>query len=478
MNTLDNRTLLLIAGVLYVLLPLAVWLVLRWPRQSAPRTWAAGGVVGGIGLLFIGLRGQLPDLVSYAMGHPMLALGATLVAQSLRMDLGRPWPWHWLGLGTLAYAGTLAWLLPWAETHVLGTLIRSINLGVLMLLIVSAWQVGRYEESRNAKTIALVYGFQAVGVTANLVNALLGGDNIRTLEGQKVNVTVSLVTLVVALSASLSYLGLALERLRKKQMRLAGEEARARQWQARREALVLFDRERLMTMLSDSLGHAMAQPLTAALIRVQVAQRLLRSPEPDPRTLAETLEHVEGQLHRTSETVEQVRQWVRPPEIQPARLDLTRLLDELRRLLRQEIINRGIDMQWRWPDTPVWVHGDHLQLSQAVVQLLRNALEAVHPVGQNTPASRPQKPQIRVALVTTEDRVKLIVQDNGPGLPAQWLSDQNDQAAAPPTRLQGIGLFVVQSIVQQHRGQLVMANSARGGGHVTLALPLHSPIPA
>ncbi len=469
LSGLDNRTLLLVAGTLYVLLPLSTWLVLRWPRQVAPRVWTAGGVIGGIGLLLMGLRGHVPDGLSYVVGQPLLALGAALVAQSLRMDLGRPWPWSWLAAATGLYAGVLAILLPWANASVLGVLIRSVNLGVVLLLVVSAWQVGQREDSRNARTIAGVYGVQALGIMANLWNAILGTRDIQTLASQPVSVAVSLLTLLVALSASMAYLGLALERSVRLQVLSAREHARQQEWLARRDALVALDRERLMTVLTDSLGHAMAQPLTAAMVRVQMAQRLVRAPAQDGPLLQETLGHVVRQLRRTSDTIDQVRQWVRPPRFSTAPVDLSDLLQALGQLLRQEAINRGVRLDWHGLETPVWVSGDGLQLSQAVLQLVRNALQAVSEPAPSLKATA--RPQVRVQLETAGATARLRVTDNGPGFAQEWLQSMGQDGVRPPQRLQGMGLFVAQSIAHLHQGSLTLSNSVSGGACASLELP-------
>lgn len=461
-DALDNRTLLLIAGSLYVLLPLSTWLVLRWPRRAAPLVWAAGGMLGGTGLLLMGLRGEVPDLLSYVVGHPLLALGAALVAQSLRMDLGRPWPWPWLAGLTLAYAALLAFCLPWLGAALLGVLIRSVNLTVVILLVCSAWHIGQREHSRNAKTIAGAYIIQALGIAANLLSALLGSQDIQTLEAHTVSVSVSLLTLLVALTASLAYLGLALERSVREQVAVARSQTRLQQWQNRRDALVAFDRERLMATLADSLGHTITQPLTAALVHLQLAQRQLRAPAPDTSFLQDSLGRMTGQLHRTRDTVEQVRQWVRPPGSDNSRLDIAVLMQEVEQLMYQEAINRRVPIDWQLPPEPVWVLGDRLQLAQALVQMLRNALQAT--AGSSAPL-------IRVGVWTGPDHLEWQVDDNGPGLPGALSEGGLHSDANAMASLEGIGLFVVQSIARGHGGSLLLGRSALGGARVSLRLP-------
>jgi hypothetical protein len=266
---LDNRTLLLVAGTLYVLLPPSTWLVvLRMPLERGPVLWCAGGVIGGIGLILMGLRGVVPDPVSYLMGQPMLALGAVIVAQSLRHDVQRAWPWRWIALGTVLYVLALGFLLALDQTLALGVLVRAYNLIAIGCLIVSAGLVARIERSRNAMMIAGAYGMQALGTLGNLLNALSGSADIQTLAGGGVAALGSLVTLLVSIVGAMGYLGLALERSARRQIALATDMMRAQQWHDRRDALIRMDRQRMLSVLTDSLGHEITQPLTAAQIRV------------------------------------------------------------------------------------------------------------------------------------------------------------------------------------------------------------------
>lgn len=463
---LDNSTLLLVAGTLYLLLPPSIWLILRMPRELAPRLWCIGGMVGGVGLLLMGARGQIHDLLSYVLGHPLLAMGAWLAAQSLRLDTGRAWPWWLIGLGTLAFSGVLAILLPMDSRIVLGVVVRVVNLVVVTLLVWSAWQVARAERSRNALTLAGAYAVQAAGILANLAASVLGSADIALHDSSPVGVAVSLTTLAVALVASMAYLGLALDRAERSHLSVARKVARSQQWQERRQALVHLDRERLLSMLTDSLGHAMTQPLTAASLRVETELRALQMAPLDVARLQNGLTHVVAELRRTGETVERIRHFLRPAPTQGAPVDMTAVLRQVDLLLRQEAINRQTELQFPPRMPPMWVLGDELQLSQAVLQLVRNAMEAVH--------AGPQR-RVTVTLLSTPEQVRLSVSDSGPGLPKEVLKREFAQAAQHTHSLQGIGLFVVESIARQHHGSLLLDNFGSYGAVVTLVLPCHHP---
>ncbi len=65
MNIFDTRTAFLIAGLLYFLMPLVVWMALRTQKTTSIAQWCIGGELFGLGLLLISLRSQVPDWISY-----------------------------------------------------------------------------------------------------------------------------------------------------------------------------------------------------------------------------------------------------------------------------------------------------------------------------------------------------------------------------------------------------------------------------
>jgi signal transduction histidine kinase len=464
---LDNRTLLLVAGALYVLLPPSTWLVLRMPFERGPALWCVGGMIGGLGLILMGLRGFVPDVVSYLIGQPLLALGAVIVAQSLRLEVGRGWPWRWIVLATLLYVSALAAALALGNALMLGVLVRVFNLTAIACLILSAYQVAQIEHSRNAMAIAAAYGIQAMGTFGNLINALSGSTDIQTLSGGSIAAAGSLVTLLVSMVAAMAYLGLALERSARRQVALATELMRARQWHERRDTLIRLDRQRMLEVLADSLGHEITQPLTAAQIRVDTARLDLNRHGIDLERQLEWLRSLIIEIRRAGQTVSRIRDLVKPQSMRHELVDLRATLRTLRELLRQRAINRNLPLVIDIRGAPVWVLGDGLQLLQALMQVVRNAMAAVD--------GRPQG-EVRVRLEMSGARVLMKVTDNGPGLPDEVLDAAGSREHSPRSSLQGIGLFVVQSILQRHHGELLLENVGSGGASVMIALPLHQPV--
>jgi signal transduction histidine kinase len=460
----DYRTLLLVLGGLYLLLPLIVWLVLRMPRRGSALLWCAGGMLGGVGFLLMGTRGVIPDALSYLLGHPLLLLAALLTIQSLRLDLGRPWPWRWLVALTLVYAGVLAWLLPVVQPPTLGMLIRAVNLSAIVCLVVAAWRVGEVERSRNAQTIAVAYAVQAVGIVMNLALAVTGSDDIQTLSGGVLNAISALLMVLVVLVATMSYLGLALERLSRSLEEQVRQVARQRYTVERREALETLERERTLSTLADALGNDLTQPLTAGLLHVQMGQRHLQGGAPAQAQVAHAVARLIQSLEQASDTVEHIRRMIKPEPSHSAPLKLEALLIDVECMLGPEAAGQGVSLAVNAPAEPVWLKGDASQLSQALVQGVRNAMAAVDGAARK---------QVSIEVALTDQDVLIHIQDSGPGFPAEVLRS-GWAREAQRYLLKGIGLFVIRNTAQQHGGAMELSNPAKGGARLTIRLPRHA----
>jgi len=113
----------------------------------------------------------------------------------------------------------------------------------------------------------------------------------------------------------------------------------------------------------------------------------------------------------------------------------------------------------------VWVMGDPIQLSQVLLNVYRNALQAMVQV------------QIRKIVVRTtvhNNRVEVVVQDSGQGFNGEVMAHVGEAFFTTKKDGLGVGLNISRTIAQQHGGQLLFANAPEGGAQITLVLPLYA----
>jgi len=115
-------------------------------------------------------------------------------------------------------------------------------------------------------------------------------------------------------------------------------------------------------------------------------------------------------------------------------------------------------------ESELWVKGYAIQLEQVLVNLMRNALDAVSGVA---------RPEISITARAVDDMIRIAVADNGPGIPADVIDRIFDPfvTTKPVGKGLGLGLSISYGIVQDFGGRIHAANRPEGGAEVTIELP-------
>ncbi|MBX3026226.1 PAS domain S-box protein [bacterium] len=239
--------------------------------------------------------------------------------------------------------------------------------------------------------------------------------------------------------------------------RKAAEEA-ARQRQAE---LAHVLRLALMNEMAASLAHELNQPLAAIVNYARGSARRLEQTAAAP-DLREALERIASEALRAGDVVHSLTRVVRKEPPREALLDLAALALEAVELVRSDATDRGIALRTEAAGGPYRVWGDRIQLQQVVLNLLRNAIDAI--------AQLPGIVELRIAAQA--GRVKVSVADSGAGVPPPLL----DQIFAPffttkPSGL-GMGLSISRTIVEGHGGRLWAESNPGGGATFSFTLPL------
>jgi C4-dicarboxylate-specific signal transduction histidine kinase len=236
--------------------------------------------------------------------------------------------------------------------------------------------------------------------------------------------------------------------------------------QARRHQAELAHVLRLGTIdeMAAGFAHEINQPLGAVANYAQGAMRRLRSGSVQPGELLPILEAMTHEALRAGEIIRRVRELVRKEPSEQAPFDLNELVRESAQMIENEARHLGVEVRLDLARdlTPVVCNG--VQVEQVILNLLRNALEAV----QANPGG---KGCISVTSAPVErDGVEVSVCDNGVGLP-----DASIDVFAPfystKARGLGMGLSISRSIVEAHHGQIRAIRNAGGGTTFSFLLP-------
>ena len=260
--------------------------------------------------------------------------------------------------------------------------------------------------------------------------------------------------------------------------------------EARQQTHEAIESERIhaLTLLAASVAHEIGNPLNALHIHLQLMEREVRklsggplgetprrgrlesppSPSPDGSVarLEKYLAVCKGEISRLDYIVTQFLQAIRPspPQLQPSQVnDVVR---ETLDLLRPEIENRGITLKEKLSRSLPLAPCDPAQIKQALVNLIKNALQAMTKGG--------------VLSVLTDrgvDGVVVSVADTGGGIPQEQLNRIFEPFYTTKKKGTGLGLMIVQRIVGEHRGRIEVDSHVGKGTCFRLWLPLSSRTP-
>jgi len=219
-----------------------------------------------------------------------------------------------------------------------------------------------------------------------------------------------------------------------------------------------------MGELAAAIAHELNQPLMAAGTYTRIVNDAIASGDADAATVAQTAAKAVAQVERAAEVVRRLRALVRLDRSNRAPVDVDRIVRETLALAQPDLDRIHADTRVVVaPDLPL-VMVDLLQIEQALLNLVRNAIEAIGTTGQ------PHGVVTIAAVPSDPDFIELRVSDTGPGFPP----DLADGAFLPlsSTKQEGLGfgLPLCKSIVEAHGGRLWLGGQA-GGAAVHFTLP-------
>ncbi len=212
--------------------------------------------------------------------------------------------------------------------------------------------------------------------------------------------------------------------------------------------------------MSAAVSHELNQPL-AAMKTYLAGARLLLQRNRTEEALS-SFQRIDDLIGRMSAITRQLKSYARKGGDELVAVDLREALDTALAMMEPQLNQMQVSLTRNVPAEPVRVLGDQLRLEQVIVNLLRNALDAV---------KEQDNPRVDILLGAGE-MAKLAIHDNGRGI------DDMDQLFEPfyttkkPGEGVGLGLAISSGIVNDLGGRLIARNSASGGAVFEIQMPL------
>ena len=217
--------------------------------------------------------------------------------------------------------------------------------------------------------------------------------------------------------------------------------------------------------LSASIAHEVNQPLSGIITNASTCLRMLDADPPDVDGARETARRTIRDGHRASDVITRLRALFSKKEFTLESLDLNEATREVLALSLSDLQRNRVTLQLALADDLPNVTGDRVQLQQVILNLLRNASDAMVDVHD-----RPRELLIRTERENA-DRVRLTVRDAGVGLDRESLANVFDPFYTTKSGGMGIGLSLSRSIVERHDGLLWAEPNDGPGATFAFSIP-------
>lgn len=240
---------------------------------------------------------------------------------------------------------------------------------------------------------------------------------------------------------------------------------------SQRDLVIHAGRVSTLGEFAASLAHELGQPLGAILNNVEAADMLLRRNPLDAADQAELrsiIADIAADERRAGDVLDRIRAMVRRQRFSRGPVEPPALIRGVQALAGSRCATAGVALQIDCGANSAPIAGDPVLLQQALLNLISNAVDALC----HRPPSGGKPGTIRLACRTVADQVEIVVQDDAGGLVQNDVTWALEPFHSTKQDGLGVGLTIVQSIMDQHEGRLILENDAGRGLTARLRLPV------
>ena len=220
--------------------------------------------------------------------------------------------------------------------------------------------------------------------------------------------------------------------------------------------------------MAAGLAHELNQPLAAITNYTEGCIQRLNNKNVEPDQLRQALTIVTEQADRAGQIIGRIRGFVKKETAKKEPLIIQNVIEEALSMTQSDLEQRNIDLSVNLDDADLKITADKIQIQQVVLNLIRNASDAMEEHGSSRPA---------ITLKTVKSRggiVKVSVTDTGPGIPSKNINQIFDPFFTTKSEGLGLGLNICQSIIENHGGKMWATSKKSAGASIHFTMPIVS----
>ncbi|RWX78530.1 PAS domain S-box protein [Neorhizobium lilium] len=221
-----------------------------------------------------------------------------------------------------------------------------------------------------------------------------------------------------------------------------------------------------MGEMASILAHELNQPLSAIANYVHGCARLLQDVDHEvAMKMREALQETARQSVRAGQIIKHLREFVSKGETDTAPHNIRGLVEEAAALALVGSREKGVRTVFELTSGPQIVMVDRIQIQQVLINIMRNAIEAMCDCETRELIIRTQG--------ETDDEVSVLIEDTGPGISDEMAEKLFKPFVTTKAEGMGIGLSISKRIVEAHGGELTVKTNDAGGATFRITLPVY-----
>lgn len=237
-------------------------------------------------------------------------------------------------------------------------------------------------------------------------------------------------------------------------------------WQLEQEKRYIFELEQLKNNFVSLISHDLKTPI--ARIQAIVDRLMAQSPSPELKPDLQSIRKSSDDLHRYIQSILQMaRVESRDFKLNKEVVDINELIDQARQRLQQVAKDRRIQLECHLE--PMFsIELDPTLIFEVILNLVENAIKYT-----------PENGSVKVISQEVADRVSVLVEDNGPGIPVEdqsriWEKFYRGSLHSMSTKGSGLGLYLVKYFIELHGGEVFLKSTPGQGTRIGFSLPIEA----